>query len=255
MNHHNNHNCHNNHKIPNSDTTATSNSSPNTIMMRDSDCATRLSSIMLKGADYIKSNIPSEFLTKGFLYFSNHDNHHYSILRNTETDDCLLNLSLEFGQNNEHGNFSILTEQVSNFTVRNNMVGINNANPQYTLDVDGSIRSSGLQQAGPVHSDEVGVLHNVSPYHIVDLSSSIPFTNTVFVFEIVREITLPTNKYDGYVATFINKSGGPIHIRSSEPMFNIFYLPDGGNLFILDNNRRIDAFYTITNVGGGSWSF
>jgi len=251
MNHHNNHN---NHKIPNSDTTATSNSSPNTIMMRDSDCATRLSSIMLKGADYIKSNIPSEFLTKGFLYFSNRDNKNYAILRNTETDDCLLDLSLEFGQNNERGNFSILTEQVSNFTVRNNMVGINNADPQYTLDVDGSIRCRGLQQAGPVHSDETGVLHNMSPYHIADLSSSIPFTNTIFVFEIEREITLPINKYDGYVATFINKSSGPIQIRSSEPMFNIFYLPDGGNLFILDNNRRIDALYTITNAGG-SWSF
>jgi hypothetical protein len=254
MNYHNNHNNHNNNcKIPNSDTSATSHSSPNTIMMRDSDCATRLSSIMLKGADYIKSNISSEFLTKGFLYFSNRDNNHYAILRNTESDDCLLNLSLEFGQNNEHGNFSILTEQATNFTVRNNMVGINNADPQYTLDVDGSIRSRGLQHAGPVHSDETGVLHTVGPYHITDLSY-IPFTNSVFVFEIVREITLPTNKYDGYVATFINKSGGPIQIRSSEPMFNIFYLPDGGNLFILDNNRRIDALYTITNAGG-SWSF
>ena len=138
----------------------------------------------------------------------------------------------------------------------NNMVGINNAAPQYTLDVSGNIRSSNLH-AGPVYSSETGVLYNNFgyPYHIVDMSSSIPFTNTIFVFEVARDTMLPNNKYDGYVATLINKSGAPITIRSSEPMFNIFQLPpDGGNLFVLDENRRIDLLYTKT-PSGSSWSF
>lgn len=247
--------CHTN-KIPNSATTATSQSIPNTIVMRDSDSGTRVSSIILKGADFIKSNVAPELLTNGFLYFTSQDNHHYAILRNTETNMCELNLSLEFGENNPNGNFSILTEQQTNFTVHNNRVGINKKVPEYTLDVDGPIRSTGLSHAGPVYSTEQGLLKNVPPYHIQDISLSIPFTNNyIFVFEVSRNLTLPTDLYDGYQAVFINKSGGPVYIHSTELIFSVWYLPpEGGNLFILENHAKINIIYTKTPTGS-SWNF
>jgi len=245
------------HKIPNSATTATSQSLPNTIVMRDSDSGTRVSSLILKGADFIKTNVAPELLTNGFLYFTSQDNHHYAILRNTETNTCELNLSLEFGENNPNGNFSISTEQQTNFTVHNHRVGINQKVPEYTLDVDGPIRSTVLSHAGPVYSTEQGLLKNVPPYHIQDVSLSIPFkNNSIFVLEVSRNLMLPTDMYDGYQAVVINKSGGPVSIHSTELMFSMLYLPppDGGNLFILENHAKINIIYTKTSAGS-SWNF
>jgi hypothetical protein len=244
------------HKIPNSATTATSQSIPNTIVMRDSDSGTRVSSLILKGADFIKSNVSPELLTNGFLYFTSQDNHHYAILRNTETNTCALNLSLEFGENNPNGNFMILTEQQTNFTVCNNRVGINTKVPEYTLDVDGPIRSTELSHSGPVHSTEHGLLKNVPPYHIKDALLNVPFkNNSIFVFEVSMNLILPTDMYDGYQAVLINKSGSSVYIQSTEPMFTAWYLPpDGGNLFILENHAKINIIYTKTPTGS-SWNF
>lgn len=251
--------CNNTRKIPNSSTSATSNSIPNTIMLRDSDSSTRLSSIILRGADFVKSSVAAELLTKGFIYFASHTNQQYALLRNLDNGAGELNLSLDFGQNNSDGNFNIRTEQTTNFSVKNNRVGINTPDPQSTLDVNGSIRIRDLQDAGQIYSNELGELYVVQPqptlpYHITDPSANILFDRPVIIFEVDIDVMLPTNKNDGYMVSLVNKSNGPIYIRSTEHMYNDLYLPMGGFLFVLDENRKIDAFYTKTNRGS-SWSF
>ena len=256
--------CNNNNtrKIPNSATSATSNSIPNTIMLRDSDSSTRLSSIILRGADFVKSSVAAELLTKGFIYFASQTNNQYALLRNLDNGPGELNLSLDFGQNNSDGNFNIRTEQTTNFSVKNNRVGINTPNPQSTLDVNGSIRVRGFQEAGQIYSDELGQLYVVQPqptqptqpYHITDTSAVISFNYPVIIFEVDIDVMLPTNKNDGYMVTLVNKSDGPIYIRSTEHMYNDLYLPMGGFLFVLDENRKIDAIYTKT-PRGSSWGF
>jgi hypothetical protein len=255
--------CNNNNtrKIPNSATSATSNSIPNTIMLRDSDSSTRLSSIILRGADFVKSSVAAELLTKGFIYFASQTNNQYALLRNLDNGPGELNLSLDFGQNNSDGNFNIRTEQTTNFAVKNNRVGINTPNPQSTLDVNGSIRIRNLQ-AGQIYSNSLGELYAAEstpvqptqPYHITDSSEEIPFDYPIIIFEVDIDIMLPTNKSDGYMVTLVNKSDGPIYIRSTEHMYNDLYLPMGGFLFVLDENRKIDAIYTKTNRGS-SWAF
>lgn len=250
----NNQQC-NTRKIPNSATSATSNSIPNTIVLRDSDSSTRLSSIILKGADFIKSSVASELLTKGFIYFTSHrGNNQYALLRNLDTSECELNLSLDFGQNNADGNFNIRTEQVTNLSVRNNFVGINTSNPQTTLDINGTISSSDLRNGGIIYSNEFGHLQTSVPYHVTSTSEQIPFDKCIIIIEVEVDINLPTNKFDGYTVTLVNKSDGPIYVRSTERMFNDLYLPMGGFLFVLEENRKIDAFYTKT-TRGSSWSF
>ena len=250
-------------KIPNSYTSATSNSVPNTIMLRDSDSSTRLSSIILRGADFVKSSVAAELLTKGFIYFASKTNDQYALLRNLDNGPGELNLSLDFGQNNSDGNFNIRTQETTNFAVKNNRVGINMANPQSTLDVNGSIRIRDFQQAGQIYSNELGQLYVAEetppapptfPYHITDSSAEILFDNPVIIIEVDVEIMLPTNKNDGYMVSFVNRSDGPIYIRSTEHMYNDLYLPTGGFLFVLDENRKIDALYTKTNRGS-SWAF
>jgi hypothetical protein len=252
----------NTRKIPNSATSATSNSIPNTIMLRDSDSSTRLSSIILRGADFVKSSVAAELLTKGFIYFASHTNNQYALLRNLDNGPGELNLSLDFGQNNSDGNFNIRTEQTTNFAVKNNQIGINTANPQSTLDVNGSIRIRNLQ-AGQIYSNSLGELYVAEPtpptqptlpYHVTDTSTEILFDNPIIIFEVDVDIMLPTNKIDGYMVTLVNKSDGPIYIRSTEHMYNDLYLPMGGFLFVLDENRKIDAIYTKTNRGS-SWAF
>ena len=250
-------------KIPNSYTSATSNSVPNSIVLRDSDSSTRLSSIILRGADFVKSSVAAELLTKGFIYFASKTNDQYALLRNLDNGPGELNLSLDFGQNNSDGNFNIRTQETTNFAVKNNRVGINMANPQSTLDVNGSIRIRDFQQAGQIYSNELGQLYVAEetppapptfPYHITDSSAEILFDNPVIIIEVDVEIMLPTNKSDGYMVSFVNRSDGPIYIRSTEHMYNDLYLPMGGFLFVLDENRKIDALYTKTNRGS-SWAF
>jgi hypothetical protein len=250
-------------KIPNSSTSATSNSVPNTIMLRDSDSSTRLSSIILRGADFVKSSVAAELLTKGFIYFASKTNDQYAILRNLDNGAGELNLSFDFGQNNSDGNFNIRTQETTNFSVKNNRVGINMANPQSTLDVNGSIRIRDFQNAGQIYSNELGQLYVAEetpptpptlPYHITDASDEILFDRPIIIIEVDVEIMLPTNKIDGYMVTLVNRSDGPIYIRSTEHMYNDLYLPMGGFLFVLDENKKIDAIYTKTSRGS-SWAF
>ena len=250
-------------KIPNNATSATSNSVPNTIMLRDSDSSTRLSSIILRGADFIKSSVAAELLSKGFIYFASQTNNQYALFRNLDNGLGELNLSLDFGQNNSDGNFNIRTEGTTNFSVKNNRVGINTSNPQSTLDVNGSIRIRDLQNAGQIYSNELGQLYvgqpteptqPTLPYHITDPSANILFDRPLIIFEVDIDVMLPTNKTDGYMVTLVNKSDGPIYIRSTEHMYNDLYLPMGGFLFVLDENRKIDAIYTKT-TRGSSWAF
>jgi hypothetical protein len=250
-------------KIPNSSTSATSNSVPNTIMLRDSDSSTRLSSIILRGADFVKSSVAAELLTKGFIYFASKTNDQYAILRNLDNGPGELNLSLDFGQNNSDGNFNIRTQGTTNLSIKNNRVGINMSNPQSTLDVNGSIRIRDFQSAGQIYSNELGQLYVAEetpptiptlPYHITDASAEILFDRSLIIIEVDIEIMLPTNKSDGYMVTFVNRSDGPIYIRSTEHMYNDLYLPMGGFLFVLDENKKIDALYTKTSRGS-SWAF
>jgi len=252
-------------KIPNSSTSATTNNIPNTIMLRDSDSSTRLSSIILRGADFIKSTVAAELLSKGFIYFASQTNNQYALFRNLDNGPGELNLSLDFGQNNSDGNFNIRTEGTNNFSVKNNRVGINTDNPQSTLDVNGSIRIRDLQNAGQIYSNEMGQLYvgttqptgptqSIPPYHITNASADILFDKPILIIEVEMDIMLPTNKIDGYMVTLVNKSDGPIYIRSTEHMYNDLYLPMGGFLFVLDENRKIDALYTKTSRGS-SWAF
>ena len=244
------------HKIPNSATSATSYNHPNTIMLRDLDGASRVSSLIMRGVDFVKECVPSSLLTRGYIYFSTH-NKNYALLRNAETDDDEIHLSLDFGQNNTGGNFSIRTEQLTNFIVKNNRVGINQPNPVATLDVSGTLIVSSLCQVGPVFASSTGQLQTTNPFHITDASANVPFaTNTIFVLEISREINLPQNKYDGYVVSIINKCGESIDIVSSHTMFCAFYLPNGGTRFSLEPNRKIELTYCRTTLNPScSWVF
>lgn len=261
------------HKIPNSSTSATTFNHPNTIMLRDSEGASRVSSLIMKGTDFVK-DCSTSLLTKGYIYFSNsHNKNNYALLRNSETNENHMHLSLDFGQNNQCGNFSIRTEQRTNFIVKNNKVGINQPNPVATLDVSGTSLFSGTLTAngniiangsltinnlsqGPLYASSTGQLQTIRPFHIIDASGTIPFTsNTMFVLEIPLEIQLPPNMYDGYVVSIINKSGECIEIiSSSDNMYNVFYLPNGGTHFSLDENRKIELTYCQTAVSS-SWIF
>lgn len=261
------------HKIPNSSTSATSFNHPNTIMLRDSEGASRVSSLIMKGTDFVKE-CSTTLLTKGYIYFSNpHNKNVYALLRNSEPNENHIHLSLDFGQNNKCGNFSIRTEQRTNFIVKNNKVGINQPNPVATLDVSGTaivsstltangsiLANGGLSittlSEGPIYASATGQLQTRRPFHIVDASASIPFTsNTMFVLEIPIEIPLPTNMYDGYILSIINKSGECINlVSSSDNMYNVFYLPNGGTHFSLDENRKIELTYCQTAVSS-SWIF
>ena len=215
------------HKIPNSSTTATSFNHPNTIMLRDADGASRVSSLIMKGADFVKECIAGGnlILTNGYIYFANNSNSNYALLRNLETNESRMHLSLDFGKNNKCGNFSIRTEQRTNFIVKNNKIGINQPNPVATLDISGSVIASGiftangpmivnntlqitnLNQGGAIYSNSMGQLYVAdkrqitTPFHITtDLSgSTIPFaTHSMFVLETNVDVTLPTtNIYDG----------------------------------------------------------
>lgn len=269
------------HKIPNSSTSATSFNHPNTIMLRDADGASRVSSLIMKGADFVKDCVSSNTLTKVYLYFSNSStSNNYALLRNSETQENV-HLSLDFGQNNKCGNFSIRTDQRTNFIVRNNRIGINKSNPMATLDVSGSlitsglftangpvivnntIQSSSLAPGGPIYANSVGQLYVANgpqintPFHIVDASAAIPFSSrSIFVLEIPVDINLPTNMYDGYTMSIINKSGESVAINSDN-MSNVFYLPNGGSQFALDEHRRMELTYfqTDTAPSSSSWVF
>lgn len=128
-------------KVSNSATTATSSIHPHTIVLRDCDGATKLSSIFLKGADYLNKNVSSNLLTNAYLYLSNPTTTDYALLRNIGEPN--LNLSLDFGKNNLDGNFNIRTIEnnvpTTNLIIKNNKVGINNSNPIETLDVNGNL--------------------------------------------------------------------------------------------------------------------
>jgi hypothetical protein len=129
----------------------TTHNRPNTIVLRDNDGASRLSSIILSGADYLNKHVNSSLLTNGFLYLTNNKYcNEYAILRNLEEDH--LNVSLDIGQNNANGNFSIRTIQPNNITtnvcIKNNKIGINNNNPAETLDVTGNGKFSGTLNVG-----------------------------------------------------------------------------------------------------------
>lgn len=269
------------HKIPNSSTSATSFNHPNTIMLRDTDGASRVSSLIMKGTDFVKDCISSSAtLTKGYLYFSNSTSSNgYALFRNAEANENHIHLSLDFGQNNKCGNFSIRTKEQTNFIVRNNKIGINKPNPAATLDVSGTVLVSGLMtangpvivnntfqitnlnQGGPVYANSTGHLYIAEgpqinrPFHIVDASAAIPFTmHKIFVIEIPIEIHLPTNVYDGYGMTIINKSGESVLITTSDNMFNVFYLPYGGAQFSLDEHRKMELTYCQT-AANNSWIF
>jgi hypothetical protein len=269
------------HKIPNSSTSATSFNYPNTIMLRDINGASRVSSLIMKGSDFVKECISSStILTKGYLYFSNNTNNNgYALFRNVETNENHIHLSLDFGQNNKCGNFSIRTHEQTNFIVRNNKIGINKPNPAATLDVSGtvlvsstttingpliannSLQITDLSQGGPVYANSTGQLYIPEmrqinkPFHIVDASAVIPFTAyKIFVIEIPIKIHLPVNVYDGYGMTIINKSGESVLITTSDNMFNVFYLPNGGTQFSLDGHHKMELTYCQTSANN-SWIF
>jgi len=201
-------------------------------------------------------------------------------------DECELHLSLDFGQNNKCGNFSIRTEQQTNFIIKNNKIGINQTNPIATLDVSGSIVASGsiiangplilnntlnvsvLSQGGPVYATTTGQLYipsanqqqptNMVPFHIIDSSAAIPFaTSSVFIAKVGLDITLPpTNSItDGYSISIVNKANTSVAIISANNMFNEFYLPNGGTEFHLSANRKIELTFWQTVDGVDSWIF
>ena len=128
---------------------ATTHNRPNTIVLRDNDGASRLSSIILNGADYLHRHVNSSLLTNGLLYLTNKHYREYAILRNVDEDH--LSLSLDIGQNNADGNFSIRTMQpniTTNVCIKNNKIGINHNEPVEMLDVSGNGIFSGSLTVG-----------------------------------------------------------------------------------------------------------
>jgi len=158
---------------------ATTHNRPNTIVLRDNDGASRLSSIILSGADYLNKHVNSSLLTNGFLYLTNNKcGGEYAILRNLEEDH--LNLSLDIGQNNANGNFSIRTIQPNNITtnvcIKNNKIGINNNNPAETLDVTGNGQFSGALNVGG--ASNVGTTLTVGSTIKTVISKGVVFSST-----------------------------------------------------------------------------
>jgi len=164
----------------------TTHNRPNTIVLRDNDGASRLSSIILSGADYLNKHVNSSLLTNGFLYLTNNKYcREYAILRNLEEDH--LNLSLDIGQNNANGNFSIRTITqpnniiTTNVCIKNNKIGINNDDPAETLDVTGNGRFSGtltvgstiktILSEGVVFSSTIGELYS-GKINTIDIANS-----------------------------------------------------------------------------------
>lgn len=163
---------------------ATSSNKPNTIVLRDSDGSTRLSSIILKGANYVKKNVSPELLTNGYLYMTNTAYNSYAMFRNIASESSThLHLSLDIGNNSNndcgdssehsdsstshhhhHSNnrlnksFSIRTIDSSNIvrtniSIVNNKVGINTDAPREMLDVCGNTNiSGGLNIGGTIRT-------------------------------------------------------------------------------------------------------
>ena len=166
-------------KVSNCATTATVHSHPNTIVLRDNDGASRLTSVVFTGANYLHKHVNSSLLTNGFIYLTNKHHTNYAMFRNinqycikdaTAGNDCckddedaapepdVINLSLDIGQNNPNGNFNIRTivsdTITNNFCIKNNNIGINTDNPLYTLDVSGGLHvSNGLKLDGTLQLD------------------------------------------------------------------------------------------------------
>jgi hypothetical protein len=183
-------------KVSNCATTATVHSHPNTIVLRDNDGASRLTSVVFTGANYLHKHVNSSLLTNGFIYLTNKHHTNYAMLRNitencikdssNNVNDCckdddsvvvdpdVMNLSLDIGQNNLSGNFNIRTIQndliTNNFCIKNNNIGINTDNPVYKLDISGNVRVStnlkidGTLQMelnkGIIASNEIGELYS-----------------------------------------------------------------------------------------------
>lgn len=130
-------------KVSNSATTACVSSHPNTIVLRDNDGATKIASIFYNGANYLHRTISSSLLKNVFTYFTTKDRKDYAVFRNLNDCHDSMNLSLDIGQNNQHGNFNIRTidgnKKTTNFCIKNNNIGINNKNPLHTLDVSGNV--------------------------------------------------------------------------------------------------------------------
>lgn len=169
-----------NTQLPN----ATSSNKPNTIVLRDSDGSTRLSSIILKGANYVKKNVSPELLTNGYLYMTNTAYNSYAMFRNIASESSTqLHLSLDIGNNScndgsEHSEHSSISDHHShghghgrlnksfsirsidssniihtNMSIVNNKVGINTDTPCEMLDVCGNTNiSGGLKIGGTIRT-------------------------------------------------------------------------------------------------------
>jgi len=220
-------------KVANSATSATSSNRANTIVLRDSDGASRLSSVILKGADYTHKNVIPLLLTDGYIYLTNKEYRDYALFRNIDLSDNL-QLSLDIGQNNHRGNFSIRTiecnKPTTNISVRNNKIGINTDNPLEILDVSGNLRISGSIKTtfsqGVMHSNSSGQLYSgliftndISNNAITSdkLASDLLFTG------IPTCVTDPSNNMSianvSFVKSQIAKFPIPLHVTSF-PDFN-----------------------------------
>ena len=210
-------------KVANTATSATSSNRPNTIVLRDSDGASRLSSVILKGADYTHKHVNPLLLSDGYIYLTNKEYRDYALFRNIDLSDNL-QLSLDIGQNNHRGNFSIRTIEcnnpTTNISVRNNKIGINTDNPLEILDVSGNLRISGSIQTtfsqGVMHSNSSGQLYS-GLITSDKLASDLSFTGIPIC------VTDPSNNMSIANVSFVNsqiaKFPIPLHITSF-PDFN-----------------------------------
>ncbi len=110
---------------------------PNSLVARDKFSSTWLSGIILKGANYLTSNVDRNLTKNGYLYFYSSDVNKYAMLKNIYEDDNDIHLSFDIGKAKNDGKFSIrnidntVTPNVARtlFTIINGKVAIGTDTP------------------------------------------------------------------------------------------------------------------------------
>jgi len=118
----------------------------------------------------------------------------------------------------------------------------------------GPVGSQGIQGLPGIPGNELVI----TPFQLINANTTIPFTSkTTFVLKTARNVNLPDNDniLDGQTYSFINAAGEPVEINSNKSMFNVFYLPNGGNGFLLDTYRKIEFTYCTTGPDYSFWVF
>jgi hypothetical protein len=121
---------------------------PNSLVARDRFSSTWINGIIMKGANYVASNINRDLTKNGYLYFYSTDVNKFAMLRNISSVPNDIHVSFDIGKSKTDGKFSIrnldntVTPNVAKtlFTVTNGKVAIGTDTPLDDFHVKGNSR-------------------------------------------------------------------------------------------------------------------